>query len=94
MKQIKQCIKDNTKKELDKRIELYCYNIFIEQLKEQGLYKDGYVKCKIMYEIDDTPIRCRYDDNTTKNSCIFNYDNNYFMQYCYKDIQKKIILNG
>ena len=79
-------------KELDKKIELYCYNIFIEQLKKQGLYKDGNVKCKIMYEVDNTPIRCRYDDDITKNSCIFNYDDKYFMEYCYSDIKKIIMM--
>jgi len=86
-------IKDlfKSKKERDKKIEDYCISLFIEQLKEQGLYKDGNIKCKIMHEIDDKPIRCRYDDNTTKNSCIFNYDNKYFKEYCYKDIKRIVI---
>lgn len=95
MKQIKQCIKDlfKSKKELDLRIEGYCFALFIEELKEQGLYKDGNVKCKIMYEVDDTPIRCRYDDDTTKNGCIYNYDNKFFKEYCYKEIEEMILLS-
>ena len=69
--------------EVDEEIELYCYNLFIEELKEQGLYKDGNIKCKICYKIDNTPIRCRYDDN----------DGKFCKEYCYKEIEEMVLLS-
>lgn len=66
--------------EVDDEIELYCYNLFIEELKEQGLYKDGNIECKICYKIDNTPIRCRYY-------------NKFFKEYCYKEIEEMVLLS-